>query len=555
MKQRRCEKKLSCKKQKGSTIVGVLVATVFISVVTTVMVNNTKSQSELSRGYGTVSDVSSTLNSGIIATQRHLTRPVAAQQFLGIAQARLNGQELQNTSLIAGIGGARRSIGARQAFNSQIIGNSIQVLPAQQQILGAININSGRNEIVNQGGFQRISVVFGQFAGINFIQGFGNEPGLHIGGETNVISNQQILVIGDLSSDEQYQHQANVTVTGIAWLPNGRLAHGGAAQFNASTEINEPLPLGCRSGPFDMTGIEELGNAFRITTTGVVATNNGAPIIGPTIYTLEENINISVPILANAFEHALTNNRLFFGNNEGFANANENNNNGHLVIEINQGVNWPNAFANNIFSYTRPNNVVTDINIIFVVNTLMGGNGLPASTETSRTMIYLAPPRPVTTITCMRIDGTIRQVDAWETNCREWENEVFHEIVPVEPEQFTHGGELGNITLVNNFRGVIFTSPLNTNNQRFFVDRNMTLTGGIQMNGVGNFELNGNMNATLLTIEADRDVLNGFGIPRLPILDANNQPVPPDPDCGIGVTLNLPAGGGVNFTPFSFYYF
>jgi len=612
MKQICCENKAECKKQSGSTMVGVLAATVFIGIVTTFMVNNTKSQSEAGRSYRTVADISSTQNSGVIASQRHLARPAAAQDFLQIAQTVLaGGQPPENTLLIGGAGGTRRSIKAgRQAFSSQLLGNSIQVLPATQEILGAITINSGRGENVNQGGFQRMSVAFGQFAGIQFINQPNAALGFQLDGETNVIANVPLNIVGGFSSDNHYFHQRNITVDGIAWLPNGRGGPGPQVTFTASGGIrDEVYPLDCRSQPFNMAPINNLGNAFIITAGAVNQLNNGSSLVEPTRYTLEGNINITVAALARAYEHALTSNptRLFNGT--------------HLVVEINAGVNWPADFGNDVFSYIRPNGDVQDINIIFVVNVGMGGNGFPASTATSSTMIYMAPPTPVPTtrsrcqdnngnpprltpigqgcrppprmrcqranngniymanlgqvcdiifVQCQRESGTIDIVLPAECNPADndiilanvpdifinWddgENEI--EIIPAQ--QLVGGGQFTQAVFRQNFRGIIYIPPENNLNH-MIGGATLTLTGGMQINGSGLFQWNNNSTDGgdgLLTIVADQAAINSFGIPRRPLLDAQGNIIPPNPECGTGVTLTLPVGDGVTFQPFSFYYF
>lgn len=57
------------KGQKGSTIVAVMAALVFIGIVVASMLKNTGSQAAASRGYGSVMDMSSTAASGIVATE------------------------------------------------------------------------------------------------------------------------------------------------------------------------------------------------------------------------------------------------------------------------------------------------------------------------------------------------------------------------------------------------------------------------------------------------------------------------------------------------------
>jgi len=59
----------TARENRGSTIVGVLAALTFITVVTSMMVKNTGSQAAASIGYGTAMAMHSTLNSGIFATE------------------------------------------------------------------------------------------------------------------------------------------------------------------------------------------------------------------------------------------------------------------------------------------------------------------------------------------------------------------------------------------------------------------------------------------------------------------------------------------------------
>jgi len=61
--------------QKGSTIVAVMAALVFIGIVVAGMLKNTGSQSAASRGYGSAMDMSSTAASGIVATEGFFRNP------------------------------------------------------------------------------------------------------------------------------------------------------------------------------------------------------------------------------------------------------------------------------------------------------------------------------------------------------------------------------------------------------------------------------------------------------------------------------------------------
>jgi len=670
MKQKCCEKKTECKKQSGSTMVGVLAATVFIGIVTTFMVNNTKSQSQTSRGYGTVSEVSSTQNSGIIATQRHLVKPAVAQQFLTIAQAALAtglGPH-NNTPLITGANGTRRSIrDGRQAFSSQLIGPSIRVVTAESMILGAISVNSGRN--ANQGGFQRTAVSYGQFAGIDFVQGTGTiGNAMSLDGGTNAVANSRLTINGGFSADNRYTHQRTVTVNGVAWLPMGTNPSDNAAVFTATHIMNERLPDQCRDLPFDMGVVTNLANRWTVqrdnnvtNITRFAGTAATASPGGATIYAFDTNAgNIRMIDLDNVFQHANTNGRLWNGS--------------HVVLEINGNLNWDPTFPNSTFTN----------NFIFIVNATLAGTTLPVSGPNSSVMIYLsdnATGNMVQRQRCRRPDGTeyvanqgqtciiparavclnpfgpfiapgqtcatlqqnrnrcqrdpirsegdiyitpqgaecnqfsercrnlttqiirygainqnntciagveeqVRRcwraldgdiVHTTDNNCPAgynnhdnrvnginigWDSgetyeEEFIEFVTM-PE--TQGrGRLENVTFSNNFRGVIYIPPGNQlNPQQIMVNNAMTFTGAIQINGSGVFQINESGTAHM-TIEAAPAVINSFGIPRIPRRDHLGNLIPNDPNinCGgdVETLLTLPANGGVDFIPFSFYYF
>ncbi len=80
-------------KKEGSAMVGVLAALVFVGIVGTFMVANTKTQSATSSGYSTVQTLGSTVTSSLVATEQYL-RLRSSSALTAINAARTNPQWL-----------------------------------------------------------------------------------------------------------------------------------------------------------------------------------------------------------------------------------------------------------------------------------------------------------------------------------------------------------------------------------------------------------------------------------------------------------------------------
>jgi hypothetical protein len=103
----------------GSTIMAVLIALVFIGIVTAAMVRNTGSQSSASVGYGTVQTMSSTVKSGIVATESYFyDNDIVQGKLLAKIDAYLNTGVKQ---FVVGDGDRKKEkLAADQHFTSQI---------------------------------------------------------------------------------------------------------------------------------------------------------------------------------------------------------------------------------------------------------------------------------------------------------------------------------------------------------------------------------------------------------------------------------------------------
>jgi hypothetical protein len=129
-------------------MIAVLAAMLFIGIVTASMVKNTKSQSTASVGYGTMQIMSSTVRSGMIATETYFAMPENATVLEKIS-ARLNANPsggdaskifvFKNDKEKTGIGNSK------QFFNSELV----EVVPAPvitEPTFFSFKIGSGRRE-------------------------------------------------------------------------------------------------------------------------------------------------------------------------------------------------------------------------------------------------------------------------------------------------------------------------------------------------------------------------------------------------------------------------
>jgi len=219
-----------CKKQNGSTLVGVLAATVFIGIVTTFMVKNTGSQSEASRGYGTLSTMYSTLGSGLISTQTNLQRAQGANAAIPIINNFLANNPQANTFLI-GQAAQKQNLGTGQFFNSNLV--NVRNIN-NNAIRGTIAVNAGRNAGARN---LQQARVFGTFGGLQIINNavWTDNNALFLGGNFNAgFSNINVNGGGD------------VTIMGDSRITNpmaveGSFYVGGDFLFHAGLTVGGPL--------------------------------------------------------------------------------------------------------------------------------------------------------------------------------------------------------------------------------------------------------------------------------------------------------------------------
>jgi len=114
--------------RKGSTIVAVMAAMVFIGIVVASMLKNTGSQAAVSRGYGAVMDMSSTVQSGFVATEGFFL----GDENRGLAfidtLVKTNGGSQTNKKFVYGKNGKERLATSNQYFSSTAIPGSVQNL-------------------------------------------------------------------------------------------------------------------------------------------------------------------------------------------------------------------------------------------------------------------------------------------------------------------------------------------------------------------------------------------------------------------------------------------
>jgi Tfp pilus assembly protein PilX len=136
--------------QSGSVMVGVMVALVFIGIVTAAMVKATGGQSTASRSYGSTLLMSSTANSGIIATESFFHNATAVTNVAGREQVTemINAVFLDNNTQYINFGGNltpghkfELSKNPEQFFSSKIV----DVITQDGRFFARVEVNSGRN--------------------------------------------------------------------------------------------------------------------------------------------------------------------------------------------------------------------------------------------------------------------------------------------------------------------------------------------------------------------------------------------------------------------------
>lgn len=109
--------------RSGSTIVGVLIALVFIGVVVAAMLRNTGSQSSASVGYGVMQTMAATVASGIVATESYMGKP-GDQGVLDLITRALNptsGSSSAPQPFLFNDNGEKVKIAGDQFFSSQLV--------------------------------------------------------------------------------------------------------------------------------------------------------------------------------------------------------------------------------------------------------------------------------------------------------------------------------------------------------------------------------------------------------------------------------------------------
>ena len=136
--------------QKGSTIVAVMAALVFIGIVVAGMLKNTGSQSTVSRGYGSALEMSSTTASGVVATEAFMQSAVPAYKDIALAKLQgivdFNGgkttdQAKKQPFVFGGDTGRRELAGSKLFFRSQILNFNADTKRAMFEIESAKNKN------------------------------------------------------------------------------------------------------------------------------------------------------------------------------------------------------------------------------------------------------------------------------------------------------------------------------------------------------------------------------------------------------------------------------
>jgi len=109
--------------RSGSTIMAVLIALVFIGIVTAAMLRNTGSQSSASVGYGTMQTMAVTVASGIVATESYMGKP-GDQGVLDLITKALNptsGSSNAPQPFLFKDNGEKVKIAGDQFFSSQLV--------------------------------------------------------------------------------------------------------------------------------------------------------------------------------------------------------------------------------------------------------------------------------------------------------------------------------------------------------------------------------------------------------------------------------------------------
>lgn len=170
------------RQNSGSTIVGVLAALVFIGVISTFMVTNTRSQSNASTGYSSMKTVSTSTVSGLIGTEAFfsqtdsLTKEEITSKLMLVSETGTPEWLLPSFMTIAG----------EQKFKSQLISFNTSDMQAQVEVTGR-----------GKSGTERQSVGYYKLGNLTLQTGGTPKYGLYARGNlTNV--DRGIDVSGDI---------------------------------------------------------------------------------------------------------------------------------------------------------------------------------------------------------------------------------------------------------------------------------------------------------------------------------------------------------------------
>jgi len=213
-----------CKKQKGSVIVGVLAATMFIGIATSLMVKNTGSQSQISRGHQTTLTSSSTVRSGIIATETSLRSDTAlVQRMRRIAEAAIDGTPNTENRFVFGTVAQRQALTAgqtNQAFSSRLV----DVVEVNNALFGRFDVRSGRTA----GRDIDSAAVFGGLGNLEIQPNQGSDNALFLR-DGNGLANMTININGDVTIGQNF-------LSNNGGIINGSLFVNGS--FGANNKLN-----------------------------------------------------------------------------------------------------------------------------------------------------------------------------------------------------------------------------------------------------------------------------------------------------------------------------
>jgi hypothetical protein len=366
-----------------------MVAIVFIGIITAAMVRNTGSQSRAAIGHGTQLVMSSTLRSGLIATETSLMNEETAERLRGAIQVLLREDPLtdnDNRRFVFGTANERATLGAEQMFSSRLI----HAEQKGNKIFGSFDVQSSKR---SGGRPLGRATVFGELGNLDVTGGDGEagrhalyigggsgacgegEPdcygatgdqGFHItGGNVAVMGNMNlqrgIKVDGDAYFGGTYRTPSNYTfdISGKYYLDttesNIFIEHAGQREHirNNVSEVFDP-------GPPPLLNIGLIPEGSRYNYSQYSWNNSGNPLWGDPVHLDAQRIDYF-------YNKAAAEGKLY---------------NGHVVIEINHaGVQIPSDAGR------------FDNKVIFILNEEINfGTRFYESGPNSSTLIYVNAP-------------------------------------------------------------------------------------------------------------------------------------------------------------------